>query len=89
MGDDDLSAEAIQAEMLDASQRLRTEIATRNRTHLNAATEAIFLSHAGQPIAEVLMALWAQANTSGHDVTAAALVDAANAISRGRRFAFV
>jgi hypothetical protein len=87
---DDSADRAFEAEMLAAARRLSEEIAARDRRrHLNEVAEAVFLSHAGQPIAVVLIVLWERANTSTHEVSAETLSDAANAISLGRRFGFV
>jgi hypothetical protein len=88
-GDDGLSEQDLATEMTDAARRLANEVAARSRAHLNEVAEAVFLTHAGQPIAEVLIVLWTRANTNAHNVSVEDLADAANAISQGRRFAFV
>jgi hypothetical protein len=87
--DEDLSMEAIEVERVAAAHRLTLAFAARTRAHLNTVAETVFLSHARQPIAEVLIELMEQANTNIHHVPAESLVDAANAISLGRRFEFV
>jgi hypothetical protein len=86
---DEFTGPPIDLEMIAAARRATLELQARDRDHLNAVAEAVYLSHAGQPIAEVLVALMARGNANSHVVTVETLVDAANAISLGRRFAFV
>jgi hypothetical protein len=87
--DADLSEEAVSLERIAAAHNQTLELAAENRVHLNAVAESVFASHAGEPIAEVLIELVDRANTNVRHVSAEALVDAANAISLGRHFAFV
>jgi hypothetical protein len=71
-----------------AARRLTLEIAKRQRRRLNAACEAVFLSHAGQPVDEVMAALGRKASTANFEPDDELLGAAARAISLGRRYTF-
>jgi hypothetical protein len=91
MGKDDLvfSREPLGTEMAAAAEGLSRELADRNRLHLNAVAEAVFLSHAGHPVMDVLEELVGRSETELYKPDAETLLPAAQAISRGRRFGFV
>jgi hypothetical protein len=77
------------SDMDAAVQRLSEQIDIQSRAHLNRVSEEVFLSHAGQPVEDVLALLMQKAETSTYLPQVATLQRAARAISVGRRFAFV
>jgi hypothetical protein len=72
-----------------AAQRLTNQMADRNRVHLNGVAEAVFGSHAGHPVSDVLAVLMRQSESPLYQPEAGTLMPAARAISRRRRFVFV
>jgi hypothetical protein len=89
--DEDLDHLALRngSDMGVAAARLTRRFADRNRAHLNAVSEAVYASHAGEPAGEVLAVLMRDAETPIYEPDATDLNAAANAISKGRRFHFV
>jgi hypothetical protein len=75
--------------MDEAASRLDLEISGKRRARLNEVAESVFTSHAGQPVEIVLLALIRTAGERHHYPPEDDLRPAAQAISRGRRFAYV
>jgi hypothetical protein len=75
--------------MEEAAARLDRELSGKHRAWLNEVTESVFTAYAGQPVDVVLPALIRAARARRHYQPADDLRPAAEAISRGRRFAYV
>jgi hypothetical protein len=87
--DDETSHQKFEPDMVAAVRRLQLAAEARNRAHLNAVAETVFLSHGGQPVEQVLAELVRQAENPLYIPHLENFAAAASAISLGRRFAFV
>jgi hypothetical protein len=85
----DPAGTSLGADMQAAALRLRIQEDSMRRRLLNEACEEVFRSHAGNPVDEVLVVLWRTADSKYFTSSVNLLMPAAEAISRGRRFAFV
>lgn len=81
--------EPTMSDMRAAANHLNQQIDAKHRAHLNAVAEMVFISHAGQPADVVLMELMREAVSAFYLPDEDVLQPAADAISVGRRFAFV
>ena len=75
--------------MGEAAGRLDREIGAKQRARLNEVTESVFASCAGQPVEVVLAALIKRSAAHHYRPSAQDLRPAAEAISHGRRFAYI
>jgi hypothetical protein len=63
-------------------------VAARNRARLNEVSEALYVTHRGQPVDRILAVMMRRATSAVYQPTEDTLRPAATAISQGRQFTF-